>query len=98
MKRTDQQCNAFPVEAYDRPENLPKKYRRNQDCDAPYLATIVQIKPDPFCTGSDRSVLSERKLYGKTDVLPESYFKTLDAGRYFKDRLSIAHQEGGEQP
>ena len=39
---------------------------------------IVQIKPDPFCTGSDRSILSERKLHGKTDVLPESYFKTLD--------------------
>jgi len=38
------------------------------------------------------------KLHGKTDVLPESYFKTLDAIRYLKSRLSIAHQEGGEQP
>ena len=72
--------------------------RRNTDRDALYLAKIVQIKPDPFCTGSDRSILSERKLYGKTDVLPESYFKTLDTVRYLKSRLSIAHQKGGEQP
>lgn len=48
-------------------------------CDALYLAKIVQIKPDPFCTGSDRSILSKRKLHGKTDVLPESYFKDLDS-------------------
>ena len=64
----------------------------------PGLAEIVQIKPDSFCTGSDRSILSERKLYGKTDVLPESYFKTLDTVRYLKSRLSIAHREGDEQP
>ncbi len=25
-KRTDHQCNTLPMEAYDRPENLPKKY------------------------------------------------------------------------
>ena len=25
-KRTDHQCNALPVEAYDWPKNLPKKY------------------------------------------------------------------------
>ena len=38
------------------------------------------------------------KLHGKTDVLPESHFKALDTVRYLKSRLSIAHQEGGEQP
>ena len=97
-KRTDHQCNTLPMEAYDQLENLPKKYGWNQDRNAPDLATIVQIKPDPFCTGSDRSILSKRKLYGKTDVLPNPYFKTLDTVRYLKSRLSIAHQEGGEQP
>ena len=72
--------------------------RWERDDGAPDLAAIVQIKPDPFCTRSDRSILSERKLYGKTDVLPESYFKTLDAVRYLKSRLSIADSEGDEQP
>ena len=59
---------------------------------------LYKLMSDPFCTGSDRSILSERKLHGKTDVLPESYFKTLDTVRYLKSRLSIAHQKGGEQP
>ncbi len=74
--------------------------RRNTDetriVTATDLAEIIQTKPDPFCTGSDRSILSEQKLYGKTDVLPESYSKTLDTVRYLKSRLSVAHQEGGE--
>ena len=39
----------------------------------------------------------DRLGVSQTDVLPESYFKTLDAIRYLKSRLSIAHQKGGEQ-
>ncbi len=56
---------------------------------------LYSLSPILFAPGSDRSILSKKCLHGKTDVLPESYFQTLDAVRYFRSRLSIAYQEGG---
>ena len=44
-----------------------------------YDEDIVRVECGSSYSGQDKAILSERKLYGKTDVLPKPYFKTLDA-------------------